>query len=244
MKRFILRSGPALLMLAVLPLLVMLGFWQLNRAEEKRVILGHYAGHRAAAPVDIARLLDLEEPAYRRVQLHGQFDAAHSLLLDNSTRDGKAGVELLQPFQDQPSGLWLWINRGWLPWPDRRTPPVFRTSNQPLHLNAWVYVPHGESFHLQADALSDSWPRLVTAFTPGKLWAELDRQGYPHELRLEPGEAAYRADWPVVAMEPQKHMGYAVQWFALATALLGFGLYRGWRSRKHREKNNEHRRRI
>ncbi|WP_369009231.1 SURF1 family cytochrome oxidase biogenesis protein [Actinomadura sp. BRA 177] len=33
-------------------------------------------------------------------------------------RDGKAGVELLQPFHDQASGLWLLLNRGWLPWRD------------------------------------------------------------------------------------------------------------------------------
>ena len=33
----------------------------------------------------------------------------------------EVGVELLQPFQDQASGQWLLLNRGWLPWPDRRT---------------------------------------------------------------------------------------------------------------------------
>lgn len=55
-------------------------------------------------------------------------------------RDGKAGVELLQPFHDQASGLWLLLNRGWLPWPDRRTPPVFSTPEQPVNLDAWVYV--------------------------------------------------------------------------------------------------------
>ncbi|MBX8601974.1 SURF1 family protein [Pseudomonas cichorii] len=235
MNRLIRRSGPVLLILAVLPLLLMLGFWQLNRAEEKRVILAHHAERQAAEPVDIARLLDAEDPAYRRVHLQGRFDAAHSLLLDNSTRDGKAGVELLQPFQDQPSGLWLWINRGWLPWPDRRMPPAFTTPSQPQDLTTWVHVPLGESFHLQADALSDSWPKLVTAVTPQTLWAALDRRGYPNELRLEPGSAAYRVDWPVVAIDPQKHVGYAVQWFALATALLGLSLYWGWRNRKTEE---------
>jgi cytochrome oxidase assembly protein ShyY1 len=71
------------------------------------------------------------DPAFRRVRLHGQFDAAHSLLLDNRQRDGKVGVELLQPFQDQAAGLWLLVNRGWLPWPDRRTPPQFTTLPRP-----------------------------------------------------------------------------------------------------------------
>jgi cytochrome oxidase assembly protein ShyY1 len=47
-------------------------------------------------------------------------------------RDGKAGVELLQPFHDQASGQWLLVNRGWLPWPDRRVPVQFVTPDQAL----------------------------------------------------------------------------------------------------------------
>ncbi|RMQ49125.1 hypothetical protein ALQ04_00333 [Pseudomonas cichorii] len=248
MKRSIRRSAPVLLVLALLPLLVMLGFWQLDRAAEKRGILSHYAERQAAEPGDSALMLEAEDAAYRRVHLQGYFDAAHSLLLDNSTRDGKAGVELLQPFMDQPSGLWLWVNRGWLPWPDRRSPPLFTTPDQPQALNARIHVPHGEGFQLHTDAPTEAWPRLVTVVMPDRLWGELGRKGYAHELRLEPGNAAYRVDWPVVAMEPQKHVGYAVQWFALATTLLGLCLYRVWHHRKTREKSNgnrhEPRRRI
>lgn len=43
------------------------------------------------------------DPAFRRVHLRGLFDAEHSVLLDNRMRDGKAGVELLQPFTTRPA---------------------------------------------------------------------------------------------------------------------------------------------
>lgn len=228
--------GPTLVVFVLLPVLMGLGFWQLSRAEEKSQLLTAADARRIAAPIDLQQLLASADPAYLRVRLQGHFDAAHSLLLDSRIRDGKAGVELLQPFQDNASGQWLLVNRGWLPWPDRRIPPAFSTPDGVQELSAWAYVPPGAAFelkHLEASG----WPQLVNQVDAAALWQHLGRNGVPLELRLEEGPAAYRADWPVVAMGPEKHLGYAVQWFALAAALLGLFIYFGLR--KGRENNNE-----
>ena len=239
MKTF--RPGvvPTLVVLALLPLLVFLGFWQLGRGEQKRLLLDSYAERRAATPVALSQVQPAD-PAFRRVRLHGQFDARHSLLLDNSTRDGKVGVELLQPFLDQASGQWVLLNRGWLPWPDRRTPPQFSTPAQALAINAWVYVAPGATFQLHADPANATWPRLITAVAPPALWAELGREGVAWQLRAESGPGTYRTDWPVVAMGPEKHLGYAVQWFAMALALLALYLYLGWHNAKEKHHGSGH----
>ena len=42
--------APTLTVLALLPLLLFLGFWQLGRAEQKRVLLDNYAERQMAAP--------------------------------------------------------------------------------------------------------------------------------------------------------------------------------------------------
>lgn len=227
--------APTLVVLALLPVLLGLGFWQLSRAEEKRQLLTAAEARRIAPPVTVEQLAASPDPAYLRVRLHGHFDADHSLLLDSRIRDGKAGVELLQPFQ-AGSGQWLLVNRGWLPWPDRRVAPVFQTPEGEQELIAWAYVPPGAAFelkHLEAAG----WPQLVNQVDAAALWQHLRRSGLPLELRLEQGLAAYRSDWPVVAMGADKHIGYAVQWFALAAALLGLFIYYGLR--KGRENNNE-----
>jgi surfeit locus 1 family protein len=242
MRRFRPGIAPTLVVLLILPVLISLGFWQLGRGEEKRALLDTYAERRAAPPMSAELLPTTADPAYRRVQLRGSFDAEHSLLLDNSTREGKVGVELIQPFHDQASGLWLLINRGWLPWPDRRTPPVFDTPTGAMNLDAWVYVSPGATFQLHPDAQNATWPKLVTAIDPAKVWPEMNHEGFAHELRLEDGPAAYRTDWPVVAMGPEKHLGYAVQWFAMATALVGFYLFLGFsppRAANNNKKNNK-----
>ena len=131
---------PSILVLLLMPGLVSLGFWQLQRGEEKRQLLASFEALRQAEPIGLEQLEPMRDPAYRRVHLRGHFDPEHSLLLDSRIRDGHAGVELLQPFYDQASGLWVLLNRGWLPWPDRRTPVQFDTPDGVLQLNAWIYV--------------------------------------------------------------------------------------------------------
>jgi len=65
-----------------------------TRAEEKRELLARHQAQRLAAPVGIDELERLPDPAYVRVQLHGRFDARHSLLLDNRIRGGQAACDV------------------------------------------------------------------------------------------------------------------------------------------------------
>lgn len=232
---------PSVLVLLLLPGLIALGFWQLARAEEKRELLATHQARQQAAPIKLSELERQADPAYVRVQLQGYFDARHSLLLDNRTRDGQAGVELLQPFYDQNSGLWLLLNRGWLAWPDRRIAPSFATPDTPLRLTAWVYVPLGEPLQLQTPQPAAGWPRLISEVKPDALWQQLGRGGLSYEVRLEPGPASLQSDWPVVAMSPDKHLGYAVQWFALAAALLGLFIYLGLYNARETRHESSHR---
>ena len=217
---------PSLCVLLMLPLLVGLGCWQLSRAEEKRTLLASDESRRQAPPMPLEALDLANPPAFQRIRLQGRFEGAHSLLLDSRVHQGQVGVELLQPFLDQPSGRWVLVNRGWLPWPDRRVPPRFATPSETLNLVAWVYLPPGQPFVLAGER-GNSWPRLTNRIEPVSFWRELGRAGLPVELRLEPGPAALAVDWPIVGMGPEKHLGYAVQWFALAAALCALFIYFG-----------------
>ncbi|MFI8482141.1 SURF1 family protein [Pseudomonas sp. NPDC078700] len=218
---------PSVAVLVLLPVLVSLGFWQLDRAEQKRQMLAAHQLQEIAAPISLDQLEGKTDRAYVRVKLRGSFDNQHSLLLDNRIRDGHAGVEVLQPFYDQISGLWVLLNRGWIPWPDRRTPPTFSTPGSTLQLNASVYVSLGDGLQLQDSGPANAWPTLITKVDAKSLWQQLGRAGLAEELRIEPGLAAFETQWPVVSMSPDKHLGYAVQWFAMALTLVGLFIYLG-----------------
>ncbi len=227
------------MVLALLPGLVALGCWQLGRAEEKRALLATYAERRIEAPITTAQLASSDDNAFRRVHLYGRFDAEHSVLLDNRMRDGQAGVELLQPFHDQASGQWLLINRGWLPWPDRRVPVHFDT---PAHAWHWtlrcMYRRAARSSCIPtlkaANGRTCSLPLMPRSY--GRRWAVKALPmscAWSPARRLSPGLAGCRHG-------PGKTPGYAVQWFALAGALVLLYLYFGWHHNKEKRHGHRH----
>ena len=73
---------------ALIPLTVRLGFWQIDRAAEKRAIEDARLASFGALPVGEERLADA--PPFARVRLDGRYDGAHQFLVDNHTRHGAA----------------------------------------------------------------------------------------------------------------------------------------------------------
>lgn len=225
---------PTLVVLGLLPVLLWLGTWQLQRADEKRALLASYEARRGAEPVSPGQLEGLRDPAYVRVRLHGRFDQRHTLLLDNRLRNGQAGVEVLQPFYDQPAAFGCWStaagSHGLTDARRRRWKPRPRPPARRLDLPAATRRPApGRRAGRRLAAPGDP------ARHPGAVAGLRSRRaalGNPPE----PGDASFDTDWPLVSMPPERHTGYAVQWFALATALLALYLYLGVRrARKNHE---------
>ena len=89
---------PTVATLLLLILLVGLGFWQLERARQKQVLLDQYEGQgEAAIQIDGAALNSTEGLAYRPAQVTGQFDRRHQFLLDNRVYEGVPGYQVLTP---------------------------------------------------------------------------------------------------------------------------------------------------
>ncbi len=218
----------ALLAVSLLPILLSLGFWQLSRADEKRVIADRWEQRRREAPVDIA-LLPQEQAAlaYRRVALSGEFIEGRTLLLDNSLREGRYGVEVITPLRLAGGELVL-VNRGWLEGdPYRQQLPEVPPVGVAGVLEGYVYVPPGESYTLGDISATEGWPRLIQAIDMPALEAVLEEPLWPYTVRLsEDSPTALLADWPLVNAQPEKHQAYAFQWFAMAAALGGFALWR------------------
>ena len=228
---------PSIVVTLLLPLLVGLGFWQLDRAQEKEALKARFQTTQTQRPIKPEALTHEPNPAFVRVQLTGHFDENQSYLLDSRTRNGIAGVELLQPFFDQKTQRWFLVNRGWLAWPDRTTAPHFSTPKELISISAWVYVPTGEPFVLKEQTTQIGDATVVSALRPQTLWEALKRTGYRYEMRLEPSPYALDTHWPQTRFNANTHRGYALQWFSLATALVALFIYFGLHHA--RENNNE-----
>ena len=224
--RFTPRPLPTVLAVGAVVLFVVLGNWQLGRAEEKRELAGQFG---ADGPALDWKRLPADAPRYQRVSLVGHYDPAHQFLLDNMSHESVAGVDVLTPFF-LDDGTAVIVNRGWLPFgatrqdlPDvavdgeRRT-VVGRIDELPRP-GIWLKAPP-----------ATGWPRLVQYPKMDELAAAVGRVLAPRQVLLDPGVPdGYLRAWTVPGTSVDRHIGYAVQWFAFAAAAAALWFFLSFR---------------
>ena len=101
--------------LLMLPILLSLGAWQLERGEEKQQIVDHHARNQQLPPVITPELLvSGEDHQYRLAWIRGTIDNQRIIILDNKVKNGRPGYEILQPLTLSGLTEKLLINRGWV----------------------------------------------------------------------------------------------------------------------------------
>jgi surfeit locus 1 family protein len=216
--------------LALLPCLLWLGVWQLHRADEKRALQMQFDAERNAEPIDAAQL-SAEPVAYTRAQLRGEFDNAHSFLLDNRVLHGRVGYEVLTPFVAEPASTAaaqiLIVNRGWIAGdPARLSRPVIPAVLGAQDVQGYIYREANNRLINDSHAEA-TWPRLIEQVDIDAMQTVLAVPLYKFTLRLDTDSpAVLQAEWPVVTTSPERHIAYAVQWFGLAAVLAVLWLFR------------------
>ena len=216
----------------LMPALIALGFWQIARGQEKARLLARAAHEAAAPPMDFGAGTSVDTlPERRRVRVRGEFVADRQGLLDNQVRDGRVGYDILTPLRIEGRRAVLLVDRGWLARGSRRgdvphwqTPPGPVTVTGYLHAPAALPLVTGEV----TDIFAGNW--VVSEIDTGALQQAVGAPLEARVLRLTPpSDFGFRRDWPVVTMTPQRHYGYAVQWFGMAIALLAIYVNTGVR---------------
>lgn len=238
MREFSANLGPlvfsfewrlTLFSLILLPVLTSLGFWQLQRAEEKQDLEARYQQRMALPPVTLEQLVaapsqDRAALSDRRVIFTGTLRSDHYVLLDNRLRDGRFGYEVIAFVAT--GSMYVPVNLGWLPGdPARRSFPVPALDGQDLQFEGRLYIPVGDAYLLQESQVPKTLPAVVQDYPAARFAQDLSQllgnPMLPIMVRIAADhEVALRADWPRVNQSPQKHRGYAVQWFTMAAVLL------------------------
>lgn len=229
-------------LLAVVAMLVFAsaGRWQLGRMHEKQAMLA--AAGKALDRSRVQPLLLASDTA--RSQAYDWAEGAGSLAratlwLDSQQREGRVGVRMYCVLLPDLGGQALLLDAGWWPLQGDRKLPVFGCpAGSAQQVRGLLARPpsaglvHGEALqpqgearwlaaHLDLPAIAAAL-ELPTGIAPRVL--RLDPQRNPGDagVMLAPGER----DLEILpnTMSPDRHLGYAVQWFALALATLAIAL--------------------
>jgi surfeit locus 1 family protein len=225
---------PTVATLLLLPLLMGLGIWQLERASWKQGLVDMHEGQGRLSPIAFDTVGDDNDLQYRRVFARGYYDMERQLLLDNRTYNGHAGYHVLTPLKLADSDRVVLVNRGWVPVGSSRAvlPEIPGTRGEVL-VDAIIKLPPVKFFRLgEADEQNATWPKVVQQLQLESLGEMLGVKLEPLILLLDKqDEFGFIRDWkPVYGVTPDKHRAYAVQWFTLAAVLLM--IYVGVNSRR------------
>jgi surfeit locus 1 family protein len=224
---------PTLAAAALLALTVSAGIWQTHRAQEKQALKERYERLSQESPVRLSdQPVTAEEMRYRHVTVRGRFDPAHEMFVDNRMIAGKPGYQVVTPLRIGESQRYVLVDRGWVErtW-DREIMPDVRTPLGEVQI-AGIAVPQGRYLELARDTVA------------GKVWQNIDiqRMGKTLPYPLQPvvvtqlndtGDGLRRA-WHPPDVGIEKHLGYAFQWFAMATAIVV--IYGVMYVRRHKQK--------
>ena len=202
------------------------GAWQWRRMHEKqasldasRQILGERKAKSLAIAADIHRARSYDWAAGA-----GTFAARGALLLDNQQSGGRSGVRVYRIFVPEQGGPLL-VDLGWLPLGgDRELLRIPRTGDR-VELRGLLMPPPSTGLALGGGITraDDNW--LLTRVDPVAIaqGTGLSAPLATRVLRVDPSlPIGYARDLDILpnTLPPQRHLGYAVQWFALALAVL------------------------
>ena len=195
-----------------LALFIHLGLWQLSRAAEKRQLLAQAATQAALPPVPISEWMSSRQQG-RQVQLVGSYVSGDYWLLDNRVLDGRVGFEVIHRFA--ASDQHFFINRGFAPMGATRSDlPEVKAPSGRVTILALARQPTEDAYVL--GGADESEGRIIQSLADLPIDADIAAP----VMRLgEASPGALPRHWPITTMSPQKHQGYALQWFTLALAV-------------------------
>lgn len=199
-----------------------LGAWQLQRGAAKAQLLRDYNAGTAPA----IKLTSATPPprglAVARASAAGRYARERDLLLDGQSHDGHPGRHVWTPFRLDDGGFFL-VDRGWIALEAAAPPPpadiaevsgFWRALPQPgIRLEGTRNCPDEKQF-----------PLVVQYPTQAEIECLLGAPVLGGLLQLDaaaPG--GFVRAWNDFGFPPERHYGYAVQWFGLGlTALVLF----------------------
>ncbi len=199
---------------------VMLGNWQLSRAQEKedRQTQLNQLSQQPVISIPTSPIR-LEDYQFRKVEVHGTYVPTHTIYLDNKINKGRAGYQIITPVKLGESSMHVLINRGWVVAGRTRSElPDIPTPAAKVKISGIAESPTMKTLELSTETVS------------GQVWENLhlDRYRKATGLTLQPlvvlqennVKDGLLREWTRPDSGASRNLGYAFQWFSMALAII------------------------
>ena len=214
-------------------LLISLGFWQLDRADEKRAIEGQIDSANSGDVKLIDSAEFLKDKEYYHVRLQGSYVGDKQFIYDNQIVDQISGYYVLTPLVLKGDSKAVLINRGFIPWNGRRDKLAdIDIADKLTEVKVQISKPV-KRMELEAGELTGDFPVLIQALDLDEMStiASLDFASVVGLLNPE-SENGFVRQWEPYTGSIERHIGYAIQWFLMAFVLAFIGIRLAIKQRK------------
>lgn len=218
--QFRVQLWPTVAATLAIVILLMLGNWQLSRAQEKETRQEQLDRLSQQPVISLPTTpIRLEDYQFRQIEVHGRYVPSHTIYLDNKIYRGVAGYQIITPVKLGASSMHVLINRGWIAaGRDRNQLPNVPTPSGEVIVSGIANSPTQRTLELSAETVS------------GQVWENLhlDRYREATGLTLQTLVILQQDDvkdglirqWSRPDSGAARNLGYAFQWFSMALAVL------------------------
>ncbi len=224
---------PSILIAATFAFLVSLGFWQLDRADEKRSIETSIKKANTGAVELIANEGSLQDKEYYEVRLQGNYLSDKQFIYDNQIVNQVSGYYVLTPYTLEGQSKAILINRGFIPWNGRRDKlaDIFIEQNS-REIKVQISKPL-KRMELKSTDSGIEFPVLIQSIDLEEM-SEIAGVDFSNVIGLleDNSQDGFVRKWEPYTGSIEKHIGYAFQWFLMALVLAIIGIRIGIKQRK------------
>ena len=206
------------------PITISLGLWQIERANEKKVIISNYDKLLVSTPIALQKEQPLEN--WQPIETVGAYQDL-VIYEDNAINSGKAGFKVYHLFQNG-DGTFIFVHRGFI---ERNliknNLPRIDTPVGKKNIKGTTLFKQNNTF---VKNIEESDIRIIQEFNTSVLIERFpilkDRYLHPFLFNLDVRDAdKFQTIEKPVNMTATKHIGYAIQWFGLCAALIILTIY-------------------
>lgn len=207
------------LIITITCLLLYLGYWQLDRSKQKQYLINRI--HNVSEKASDVKLFEADSlPLYEHISCEANINLGTAILLDNQFHDHEHGFRAMAIAKCKGSNKILLVDRGWVS-KEKAKDIIENKKYRGIIKGISIWPSSGILLKKQDIPKSHVWPLILQKLDINIIEMALNNQIFPAAIRLPPEhELSLTVPEIKISTSPQKHKGYAIQWFSLAIVLM------------------------